>query len=101
MKRTLFAAVIGSIVTLASGVFTAQAAPVPAMAAPAAETNLAQNVGYGYTHRRHYRHRHHVRPHVRWHAPRHYRPYYVAPRHYYSGPRHRHWSHQYHRRHYH
>jgi len=98
MKRTLFAAVIGGIVTLASGIFTAQAAPVPAMTAPQAETSMAQTVGYGYTHRRHYR-RHYVRPHVRWHAPRYYRRHYVAPRHYYYGPRHRHSSHR-HWRHY-
>jgi hypothetical protein len=100
MKRTLFAAVLGGIIALASGVFTAQAAPAPAMTAPKAETSLAQTVGYGYAHRRHYRH-HHYRPYVRYYAPRYYRPYYVAPRYYYYGPRHRHWSHRYHRRHYH
>lgn len=101
MKRTLFAAVISGIMTFAAGAFTAQAAPVPAMSKPQAETSLAQTVGYGYTHRRHYHRRHYVRPYVRLYTPRYYRPYYVAPRYYYHTPRHRNWSHRYHRRHYH
>lgn len=100
MKRTLLTAVIGGAIALMSGVFTAQAAPLSAMKTVQADASITQTVGHRYNHRRHYQpRRHYYRPHVRWHSPRYYRPYYVAPRYYYGGPR-RHWTHRYHRRHY-
>jgi hypothetical protein len=104
MKRALLAAVLGGLITVVGGAFTAQAAPITAPKSIEAGTNLVQATGYGYEyrHRRHaHRHHHHWRrPVVRW-------DYYVAPRryvrpHYYRvHPHHRHWSDRYHRRHYH
>jgi hypothetical protein len=101
MKRTLLAAVLGGLITVVGGAFTAQAAPITVPKATEAGANLVQTTGYGYHHRRHYR-RHHWRhrPVVRWHyyrAPRRY----VRRHHYYVRPHHRHWSHRYHRRYYH
>lgn len=99
MKRAFLAAVFGGLITVVSGTFAAQAAPLTAATSgPTAEKSV-QTVGYGYKYRRHYYPRRHVyhyhRPLVRWHRYHYVRPHY--------GWRHHHhrWSHRYHRRHYH
>jgi len=99
IKRTLLAAVFGTLITFAGGAFTAQAAPLSAVKAPQASENLVQTVGYGHRyHRRYDTRRHYYRPYVRWHSRNYIRPYYARP--YYYAPRHRHWSYRYDRRHY-
>ena len=105
MKRTMLAAVLGGVMTLFAGVFTAQAAPVSAIqAGKAAQSGevLVQKTEWRHRHHRHYR-RHHYRPYYSSYAPRRhyrrhhvYRPHYWQHRSYYG---HNHYRH--HRRHYH
>ena len=80
MKRTMLAAVLGGVMTLFAGVFTAQAAPVSAIqAGKAAQSGevLVQKTEWRHRHHRHYR-RHHYRPYYYSYAPRrHYRRHHV------------------------
>lgn len=97
MKRALLAAVIGGAIALFSGAMSAQAAPIAVPKTAEAGTSLAQKAGYYHRRHRHYHRPYWRRPVVRWHH------YYHAPRRYVRPHyrHHRHWTQQYHRRHYH
>ncbi len=99
MRRTLLAAVIGGLITMGAGVFSAQAAPISVPNTTQVGTSLVQTTGYGY--RRHHHVRRYHRPIVRWHGHRTWRHRYVRPHYGYARPHTRYWTHRYHRRHYH
>lgn len=60
MQRTILATVVGGVLALAAGAFTAQAAPLPAQQTEA-DAGLVQTVHYRDHHdgRRYHRHRRH------------------------------------------